>query len=172
MNHFNIQLRLKFLYINYRRNKGSCFFNGCINAAIIIQNKIFSCFFKHRHGTAKICVFIKHKWCTVKYNLCLAANGVAIKHWQPVLNYIQFYNCFAFFIMQVIKWRSTDVYHHIRLLLNQHIHRANAVQKIIAYIPDVFANSQRNFFSFELDHIPIKRWFKIPILIKHIIRWQ
>ena len=127
---------------------------------------------KGRQLSAKVGVFIKYKRSSVKNNFCLAAVGIAVKHGQPVLYHIGFDGGFSVFIVCVVEWRSRDIDHHVGLLFHQLIHGANAVQWIIAEVPNVLTNGKGNAFSFVGDYVPFVCRFKITVLIKYIVSGQ
>jgi hypothetical protein len=74
--------------------------------------------------------------------------------------------------MIIVKRRSRNIHHQLRILLNQFIHRANPVQGIVAQVPDVFTNGQCNAGTLERYTVPLKGGLKISVLIKNIVGWQ
>src|SRR5205809_7935162 len=73
------------------------------------------------------------------------------------------------YILCVIVRRGGKIDHYIGLECHQLFHRSDAVQKVIAHVPDVFANRYRQFFSLERDDIPFIGRFEITVFIEYII---
>src|SRR5260221_6958258 len=105
----------------------------------------------------------------VKDDLRLRTDGIAVIHGKAVFQDVLPDDFFAVLIVVVIKGRSGNIDHQVRVLPHQLIHRADAVEWIVAEVPDVFTDGQGYFLSFERDNIPLVTGLEIAVFVKNIV---
>ena len=141
-------------------------------ATILVKDHTLQVFFKVRQLLHYVAACIHHQRSAIKHYIRMRPYGIAIHHRQLVFLHITLYYTLAALGMYIIKWRCTQVDHHIRLLLYQLIHRAMPVHRVIGQVPDILADGHRQFLPLKLHYIPAIGRLKVAILVKYIVVGQ
>src|SRR5690606_27672232 len=97
------------------------------------------------------------------------ARGIAVDDREPVLIHVLPDDSHTPVCMEVVEGGGAEVYHDVGRLLHKGIHRAGAVEAVVPYVPDVFADGDCQFKPFELEYIPFESGLEVAVLIKYVV---
>src|ERR1700722_15218298 len=105
----------------------------------------------------------------VEDDLRLGADGIDVIHGQSIFEHVLPDDLPPVFVMVVVEWRSRNIDHEVRVLTDQLIHGTDPVERVIANVPDVFADGEGDLFPFERDDGPLEPGFEIAVFVEDVV---